>query len=111
MEISKTVTIPEHEIEMSAVRSQGRQNVNMATTQFFGHRGFLAAWSLQGTAVKAEWPAHYQGRVIVIKAQEHRSQEQNWRTATAARFDEERDALPKPRKKPTNSEVLKETSG
>jgi len=36
--------------------------------------------------------------VIVIKAQEHRSQEQNRRKpATAARFDEERDR-PKPRK-------------
>ena len=82
LEISKTVSIPEHEIEMSAVRSQGAggQNVNKVAS----------AIHLRFNIMASSLPEHYKQRVlkindqritkdgvIVIKAQEHRTQEQN----------------------------------
>lgn len=82
LEISDTITIPDSEIEISAIRSQGAggQNVNKVASAI--HLRFdIAASSL---------PDHYKQRllklndhritkegVVVIKAQEHRSQEQN----------------------------------
>jgi ribosome-associated protein len=82
LQISRTVSIPEREIEISAVRSQGAggQNVNKVATAI--HLRFdINASSL---------PDRYKERllrlndqritkegVIIIKAQEHRSQEQN----------------------------------
>lgn len=116
LEISKTVTIPEREIEMSAVRSQGAggQNVNKVATAI--HLRFdIAASSL---------PDRYKARllrlndqritkegVIVIKAQEHRSQEQN-RDEALERLQElitQAVMIPKPRKpsRPTRSSQRK----
>jgi ribosome-associated protein len=112
LQISRTVSIPEHELEMSAIRSQGAggQNVNKVATAI--HLRFdIGASSL---------PDRYKERllqlsdqritkdgVIVIKAQEHRSQEQN-REEALQRLQElikSAIAIPKPRKpsKPTRS--------
>jgi len=116
LEISKTVSIPENEIEMSAVRSQGAggQNVNKVAS----------AIHLRFNIMASSLPEHYKQRVlkindqritkdgvIVIKAQEHRTQEQN-REEALQRLQtliKSAIAIPKPRKpsKPTRSSQTK----
>ena len=116
LQISNTVTIPEHEIDISAIRSQGAggQNVNKVASAI--HLRFdIGASSL---------PDRYKERllnlsdqritrdgVIVIKAQEHRSQEQNREEALRRLKELIQSAivLPKKRKpsKPTRSSQRK----
>lgn len=82
VQISKTVIIPDEELELSAIRSQGAggQNVNKVATAI--HLRFdIKASSLPN--YYKDILLHLSDRritkdgVVVIKAQEHRSQEQN----------------------------------
>jgi len=107
LQVSSTVIIPAYELEISAVRSQGAggQNVNKVATAI--HLRFdIGASSL---------PAIYKERllqlndqritkegVVVIKAQEHRSQEQNREEALKRLQSLIKSAIVLPRKrKPT----------
>ena len=112
--------IPESEIELSAVRSAGTggQNVNKVSSAI--HLRFdIAASSLPG-AVKARLLALKDHRVtrdgvVVIKAQQHRSQEMN-RDEALARLQELVDAAavaPRARKatRPTRASKKRRLEG
>lgn len=116
IQISDTVNIPECEIEMSAVRSQGAggQNVNKVASAI--HLRFDIIGSSLPESYKERLLKLSDGRitkdgVIVIKAQEHRTQEQNREEALQRlqNLIKNAIALPKPRKKskPTRSSQRK----
>lgn len=82
LQISTRVTIPEHEIEMHAIHAQGHggQNVNKVATAI--HLRFDVNASSLPPFYKERLLAMQDQRiskdgVIVIKAQNHRSQERN----------------------------------
>ncbi|HEY9880778.1 MAG TPA: alternative ribosome rescue aminoacyl-tRNA hydrolase ArfB [Leptolyngbyaceae cyanobacterium] len=116
LQISKTVSIPEREIEVSAIRSQGAggQNVNKVATAI--HLRFDIKASSLPERYKEKLLALRDHRitkdgVIVIKSQEHRSQEQNREEALQRLQDLIRSAMvvPKPRmpSRPTRSSQRK----
>lgn len=104
--IMNDVTIPDSEIELSAVRSQGPggQNVNNVSTAI--HLRFNIQKSSLPDAYKARLlnTCDYRissGGIIIIKAQRYRSQEQNKEDALKrlARFIKKVNTIAKQRKK------------
>ena len=108
--ITRTLSIPLDECEFTAIRSQGAggQNVNKVSSAI--HLRFSIADSSLPDAIKERLRALSDRRitadgVVVIKAQQHRSQEKNKEEALARLQEIVRSVavLPKPRKpsKPT----------
>ena len=120
LSITPGVAIPAHEIQWTAVRAQGAggQNVNKVSSAV--HLRF----DVRASSLPDEWKARILARsdqritqdgVIVIKAQETRSQDKNRADALERLADLIREAIHVPKKrrptKPTRSSQKKRVEG
>lgn len=82
IELSRNVTIPDNELEITAIRAQGNggQNVNKSSTAIHLRFDIRASSLPEFYKTRLLAASHHlitQEGVVIIKAQEHRSQELN----------------------------------